>query len=133
LLRRTPKYGPPARLHRVVAHVLVVFSRVSVARHIRIGIATRAVDGRAIGFAQPRRRLGQRIQDDLQIEGRAADDLKHVGGGGLLLQRFAQLVKEPGVLDGNDGLRGEVLQQLDLLIGDGPPGGRLRCRRPSCS
>ena len=52
---------------------------------------------------------------DLQVEGRAADDLEHIGGGGLLLQRFAQLVEQAGVLDGDDGLTGEVLDQLDLL------------------
>ena len=51
----------------------------------------------------------QRIEHGLQIEGRAADDLEHVGGGGLLLQRFAQLVEQPRVLDGDDGLGGEVL------------------------
>jgi hypothetical protein len=42
--------------------------------------------------------------------------LKHVGGGGLLLQRFAQLVEQARVLDGNDGLRGEVRQHINLLI-----------------
>ena len=62
----------------------------------------------------------ERLQHGLQIEGRAADDLEHVGGGGLLLQRFAQLVEQPCVLDGDDGLRGEVLDQLDLLVGKGP-------------
>jgi hypothetical protein len=28
----------------------------------------------------------------LQVEGRAADDLEHIGGGGLLLQRFSEIV-----------------------------------------
>ena len=32
----------------------------------------------------------QRVEHRLQIEGRAADDLEHVGGGGLLLQRSAR-------------------------------------------
>src|SRR5262249_46539351 len=61
----------------------------------------------------------------LQIERRAADDLEHVGGGGLLLQRFGeiagtltQLVEQPGVLDGDNSLSGEVLNQLDLLVGE---------------
>jgi hypothetical protein len=45
------------------------------------------------GLAQPRRRLDKRIEHHLQIEGRAADHLEHVGGGGLLLQRFPQLVE----------------------------------------
>ena len=47
-------------------------------------------------------------------------------GRGLLLQRFgeivgalAQLVEQARVLDGDDGLRGEVLHQLDLLVGEG--------------
>ena len=57
LLRRAPKYRPPARLHRMVVHVLVVFGRVSVARHIRIGITVRAMDRRTIGLAKPRCRL----------------------------------------------------------------------------
>jgi hypothetical protein len=54
----------------------------------------------------------------LQIERRAADDLEHVGSGGLLLQRFSQLVEQPSVLDGDDGLVGEVRHQLDLLVGE---------------
>ena len=58
-------------------------------------------------LAQPRCRLDQRIEHRLQIEGRAADDLEHVGGGGLLLQRFAQLVEQAGILDGDDGLVSE--------------------------
>ena len=31
-------------------------------------------------------------------------------------ERFAQLAKQPRVLDGDDGLSGEVLDQLDLLV-----------------
>ena len=52
--------------------------------------------------------------------GRAADDLEHVRGRGLLLQRFAQLVQQPRVLDGDHRLGGEVLDQLDLLVGERP-------------
>src|SRR6516162_757862 len=67
-------------------------------------------------------RLDQRIQHRLKIESRAADDLEHVGGGGLLLQRFAQLIEQPRVLDGDDGLVGEGDQKLDLLIAKRPDG-----------
>ena len=63
---------------------------------------------RHVGLAQPGRRFDQRVEHRLQIEGRAADDLEHVGGGGLLLQRFAQLVEQAGVLDGDDSLGGEI-------------------------
>ena len=33
---------------------------------------------------------------------------------------FAQLVEQPRVLDGDDGLGSEVLHQLDLLFGERP-------------
>ena len=36
---------------------------------------------------------------------RTGDDLQYFRGGGLLLQRFTQLVEQPRVLDGDDGLR----------------------------
>src|SRR5262249_38144481 len=54
----------------------------------------------------------------LQIEGRTTNDFQHVGGSGLLLQGFPQLIQQPRVLDCDDGLGSEVLNQLDLLIGE---------------
>src|SRR5262249_2751837 len=60
-------------------------------------------------IAQPRGRLGQSLEHRLQIECRAADDLEHVSGGGLLLQRFAQLVEQARVLDGDDSLARKAL------------------------
>ena len=71
-----------------------------------------------IGLAEASGRFDECLQYRLQIESRAADDLEHVGGGGLLLQRFAQLVEQPRILDGDDGLGGEVLDQLNLLVGE---------------
>src|SRR5215831_16610559 len=89
-------------------------------------IAPWAPDGGHIRLAQPRGRLDQRIEHRPQIESRAADDLEYVGGGGLLLQRFreivsalAQFFQQARILDGDDSLRGEILDQLDLLIIEG--------------
>src|SRR5262249_60113230 len=69
--------------------------------------------------------LDQRLQDGLQVEGGAADNLEHLGGGCLLLQRFGQLAvagfdlqEQPYVLDGDDGLVGEGPDQLDLPLRD---------------
>ena len=76
--------------------------------------------GSHIRIAKAGGRLHERVQHDWQIECRAADDLEHVGGGGLLLQRFTQLVEQPRVLDGDDGLLGEIAHQLDLLVAEGP-------------
>ena len=63
----------------------------------------------------------------LRFARRRTDDLQHLARGGLLLQRFgqivgalAQFVEQPRVLDGDDRLRGEVLHQLDLLVDKWP-------------
>ena len=54
------------------------------------------------------------LEHRLQIARRAGDDLQHLAGRGLLLQRLgqivgalAQLVEQPRVLDGDHGLGGE--------------------------
>src|SRR5262249_33226714 len=52
-----------------------------------------AEDECLIRLAEPRRRLDERIEHSLQVEGGVADYLEHVGGGGLLLQRLAQLIE----------------------------------------
>ena len=64
-------------------------------------------------------RFEERFEHRLEFKCRAADDLEHVGGGGLLLQRFTQLVEQPRILDGDDGLIGEGLNELQLFVGKG--------------
>ena len=44
-----------------------------------------------------------------QLSRGARYNLKHFGCGGLLPQRLAQLREQAGVLNGDNGLRGEVL------------------------
>ena len=57
--------------------------------------------------------------------GELRDDLQHLGGRGLLLQRLGQfararlhLVEQPHVLDRDHRLVGEGCDQLDLLVGE---------------
>src|SRR5262249_6688516 len=83
------------------------------------------IHGAELGCADTRRILQHGLEHRLQLAGRTADNLQHLRGRGLLLQRFTevvgaltQLVKEPRILDGDDGLGGEVLDQLDLLVGE---------------
>src|ERR1700730_3810405 len=71
-------------------------------------------------FAYAHRIRQHGIEHGLQITGRGADDLEHVGGGGLLLQGFAQLVEQAGVLDRNHRLVGKTPYQLNLLVGERP-------------
>src|SRR5258707_441514 len=79
-----------------------------------------------MGTAEGNGRFHERVEHSLQIEGRTADHLQHVSSRGLLLKRFAevvgalvQLLEQAGVLDGDDGLLGEVAYQIDLLVGEG--------------
>ena len=64
------------------------------------------------------------VEHRLKIESRAADDLQHLGGRGLLVQCLGQLVcalllriEEAHVLDGDHRLIGEGPQQPDLAVG----------------
>ena len=73
----------------------------------------------AICLAKPRAPLPAGVEHRLQIAGRTADDLEHVGGGGLLLGAIrTELIEQPRVLDRDDGLSGEVLDQFDLFVGE---------------
>ena len=72
-----------------------------------------------VGAAKPGCRLDQRVEHGPQIKRRAADHLEHVGGSGLLLQRFAQLVEQASILDCDDDLLCKVAYKLDLLVSEG--------------
>ena len=67
------------------------------------------------GIANANSVFQHRVEDRLQIARRTRDDLQHLRGCRLLLQRLAQIigtltkfVEEARVLDGDDGLGGEV-------------------------
>src|SRR3954471_5564388 len=78
--------------------------------------------------SEPRAEQPQQVTYDgveyrLGVPHRAADRSENFRRGGLVFQRFrqivgtlAQLVEQPRVLDCDHGLRGEVLDQLDLLF-----------------
>ncbi len=65
---------------------------------------------------QPAAAVEDLVEHRRAIGYRAADDLQHLGGGGLLLQRFLRLVEQPHVLDRDHRLVAEGLQQLELLV-----------------
>jgi hypothetical protein len=80
-----------------------------------------------VSVAQTGRRFDQRLQHCLEVEGRAADDLEPVGGGGLLLQglrkivcALPQLIEQSRVLDGDDRLAGKILKLRNLPVRKGP-------------
>jgi hypothetical protein len=71
-------------------------------------------------FAEARRLIEHRVEHRSQVAGGAVDDLQHLGGRGLLLQRLARLGDQPRVLDRDHRLRCEVFEQRDFLIGIRP-------------
>src|SRR6516162_5572191 len=80
-----------------------------------VGDATKAV-----------RLLQDRVKYWREISGRRIDDLQHLGGGGLPLERLARLGDEARILHRDHSLSGKVFEQRDLLISEGPhlgPGG----------
>ena len=66
---------------------------------------------------KPRRPFEHRVEHRLKVAGLAVDDAQHLGGRGLPIQRLSRLADEPGVLHRDHGLRREILQQRDLLLG----------------
>src|SRR5262249_15330877 len=70
------------------------------------------------GLANACRILQDRIENRFQLARRRTDDTQYLRCCCLAVQRFAQFVKQPCVLNSDYGLSGEVLKQLNLLIGE---------------
>src|SRR6202023_1179139 len=93
---------------------LGVFTRAPVARFEVVSFALRSTYNHHVRLAQAGAPLDQRVEDWLELESRAADDLEPVGGHGLLLEGFTQiararlnLVEQANVLDRDHRLVGE--------------------------
>src|SRR4029078_11838384 len=85
----------------------------------RVYVTLASPDKPCVCLADLGARVDKRVEDRSQVKRRSADNFQDVGGRRLLLQRLAQLVEQPRVLDGDDGLGGEILKQLDLPLGEG--------------
>ena len=114
------------RLGHVASLHLGKFSRHVVRRHKADSAFLIKIERAEPGLAELRRVSQEALEHRLQVAGRTADDLEHLRGSGLLLQRLAQisgalaqLVEQPRVLDRDRCLRREVLDQIDLFVGEG--------------
>src|SRR5262249_30050351 len=112
-------YRSSVESKRVTCGELGEFRRQPIGRFKVVRFALPSTYGDRVGLEKARRRFDECVEHRLQIKGRAADDLEHVGSRGLLLQGLAQLVEQARVLNGDDSLAGEVLDQLDLFVGEG--------------
>src|SRR5262249_3393480 len=108
----------PARGNWMLLYILIRFRREAITRRDAIDIAIAEEDSRPFRLAKPRRRLCKSVQDRLDLELRAADDLEHICGSGLLFQRLSQFGQQPRVLDRDHGLGSEARDQRDLLLSE---------------
>src|SRR5262245_38202142 len=64
--------------------------------------------------AQLGRSLRNNIEHRLHVRRRAGDNAEDFAGRSLLLQRLLELVEQPDIFYGDDGLVGEGFEELDL-------------------
>ena len=62
-------------------------------RHTAVDLALAYEDRRGIGAAKPGGRFDHCVQHRLHIGGRAADDVEHVAGRGLVFERFLEVAR----------------------------------------
>jgi hypothetical protein len=119
--------APGHRMERsALSQVFGVWRRHGEQRNRTERLVLVAVQHAELGFTDTDRILQHALEYRLELAGRGADDLQHVGGGGLLLEGFreiigtlAQLVEQACILDRDDGLIREGLDQRELLVGEG--------------
>src|SRR6516225_9925690 len=83
---RATKKCSAIRLQRIAFKMIPLLLRKAVGCGYRVDVTYPSANNSLIRLAKSDSRLCQRIEHCLQIEGRAADDLEYIGGGGLLLQ-----------------------------------------------
>src|SRR6516164_2440086 len=113
-------YGPAdwrrwLELKRSVLHVLNV-STLTPRCHNLKAIVFSADQQTGRGFADACRILQHGPEYGLQLTWRRADDAQHICRRCLLLERLPQLIEQPRVLDGDDGLIGKTLHQFKLML-----------------
>ncbi len=123
----TPGDRAPVCPELHVPHPPVPFRPHREGRSGPVNVAVAGGDQTIVSTAQAGSSLTEGVEHRLQIKGRAADDLEHIAGRGLVFERFfevagalAQFAEQPRVLDRNYCLCGEILQQCDLFVGKRP-------------
>src|SRR5262249_41213412 len=78
-----------------------------------------------VNSTNPGGALDDGVEDRLYVRGRTANNAKHLGCCGLMLQCLAQfcvtlldLLEQPHILDGDYRLIGEGFQESDLFVGE---------------
>src|SRR6516162_11244689 len=94
LKRGTGRSGVSAGANWILRYILLPFLRSDVEGHChpqQLAIVTE--NECPIGSTQPDRAFGDGFKHRLKVKCRAADDLKHLRRGGLLLQRLGKIAR----------------------------------------
>ena len=125
LFDRAPDCRAAAKLRWIGRAIGAKTRRKSKHRDIPEAAVDEPLERTLVGATQSNRGLRQRVEHRLQIESRAADDLEHIGGRRLLLQRLVEFrraglhfLEQAGILDGDDRLVGERPDQIDVFVGE---------------
>ena len=113
--------------------------RLSMGCHEMDELPVVAKDMTELSFAKFCGTLRNGVEHRSDIGGRAADDAEQVAGRSLVVERLLQFalarllrLKETRVLDGDDGLVGEGLEQVDVSVGERADLGALDEDRSYC-
>jgi hypothetical protein len=123
---RSCREGSAPEPNRLPPPQLDMLGRATVARRPLEQLPVEPIDVAVLGTAQQDRTLDQGLQDRLDVEGGAANQLQDFARSRLLLQRLRQLAvpslelrEQAHVFDRDHRLGGECLRQLDLLVREG--------------
>src|SRR6516162_1499913 len=111
--------GDPGRRDHCPARRLDRFLRAATPGNPVEAFAIPGEQGPERWCAQSYRSFQHRVEDRGEIAGRGVDDLQNLRSRSLLFERLAGLSQEPRILDRDHRLRREILQQRDLLVGEG--------------
>jgi len=102
--------GAAAQRDRIVCLEFLVLCRYPERGHHPIEAILQLEDKARVGVADARRLFKHRVEHRSEIAGRGIDGLQHLGGRGLLLQRFTGFGQESRILHRDHRLRRKVLQ-----------------------
>src|SRR6516225_7587065 len=100
----TTRCRPLFSFDRNIFDIIHEFARKAVSLGAVEGTVSLTGNGSLIGIAKSGGRFDERLQHCPQIKGRTTDDLEHIGGGGLLLERFTQFIEQTNVFDSDYSL-----------------------------
>src|SRR6185295_12592511 len=123
-----PDDGVPTDGNRITVDVVAMLGRGAMVGDAVVHVTVAPENETLVRSAESSCALDERVQDRLEIERRAADDLENIGSGSLLFQRLGEgliahfkLLEQPDVLDGDDCLVSKGSEQFNELM-------RERCR-----